>query len=165
MPFTVHEVHPDTGNEFINYHVQTWAKQKGYNLTRSEPYKKNDNMCIEERNHTIPRTEVGYARIDDPALVPLVSEILKVACTYRNHFRPVRRMTSKVRVGARWKRVFEKVAQTPYARVLRQKDVPEEVKAKLRAEHEKLNPVVLKRKLDTLKKGLRKKLRARRIMK
>ncbi len=165
MPFAVRELHPDTGNEFINYHVQAWARKKGYDLTRSEPYKKNDNMCIEERNHTIPRTEVGYARIDDQTLVPLVSKILKVACMYRNHFRPVRRMTSKVRIGAKWKRTYEKVAQTPYARVLAQDDVPEEGKEKLRAEHEKLNPVVLKRKLDTLKEELGKKLRTRRLIK
>lgn len=161
MPFAVHEVHPDTGNEFINYHVQTWATKKGYHLTRSEPYKKNDNMCIEERNDTIPRTEVGYARIDDQALVPLVSHVLEVACIYRNHFRPVRRMTSKVRVGAKWKRTYEKVALTPYARVLAQEDVPEEVKEKLRAEHNTLNPVVLRRKLATLKAELEKKLRER----
>ncbi len=161
MPFRVHEVHPDTGNEFINYHVQAWTEKKGYDLTRSEPYKKNDNMCIEERNNTIPRTELGYVRMDDPTLVPLASQILEIACTYRNHFRPVRRMVSKVRVGAKWKRTFEKVALTPYARVLAQDEVPEEVKAKLRAQHEEFNPVVLRRKLATLKEELGKKLRAR----
>lgn len=161
MPFAVHEVHPDTGNEFINYHVQSWTEKKGYNLTRSEPYKKNDNMCIEERNNTIPRTEIGYTRIDDESLVPLVSEILEIACTYRNHFRPVRRMVSKVRIGAKWKRTFEKVAQTPYERVLAQDEVPEDVKAKLLAQHAKLNPVVLRRRLATLKEELGKKLRAR----
>lgn len=165
MPFAVRELHPDTGNEFINHHVHAWSKEKGYDLTRSEPYKKNDNMCIEERNNTIPRTEVGHARIDDQSLVPLVSEILAVACTYRNHFRPVRRMTNKVRIGAKWKRTFEKVAQTPYARVLQQSDVPENAKAKLRAEHVALNPVVLRRKLDTLKDELARKLRAHMITK
>lgn len=161
MPFLVRELHPDTGNEFINHHVQAWTKKKGYDLTRSEPYKKNDNMCIEERNNTIPRTEIGYARIDDQSLVPLVSEILEIACTYRNHFRPVRRMVSKVRIGAKWKRTFEKVALTPYARVLAQDEVPEAMKVKLRAQHEKLNPVLLRRKLATLKDELARKLRAR----
>ena len=160
MPFTVHEVHPDTGNEFINYHVQSWAQKKGYALTRSEPYKKNDNMCIEERNNTIPRCEIGYTRIDDQSLVPLVAEILEVACTYRNHYRPVRRMVSKVRVGAKWKRVFEKVAQTPYARVLSQEDISTAMKKKLQAEHAQLNPVVLRQKLATLKERLAKKMRA-----
>jgi hypothetical protein len=161
MPFAVHEVHPDTGNEFINHQVQRWATKKGYDLTRSEPYKKNDNMCIEERNNTIPRCEIGYARIDDPSLVPLVAEILELACRYRNHYRPVRRMVSKVRVGAKWKRTYEKLAQTPYARVLAQTDVPEALKEELRAEHAHLNPVVLRRKLATLKEELAKELRAR----
>lgn len=159
MPFAVHELHPDTGNEFINYHLLRWAEKKGYALTRSEPYKKNDNMCIEERNGTIPRTEVGYARIDDPSLVPLTSELLEVACTYRNHFRPVRRMTSKTRVDAKWKRTFEKVALTPYQRVLTQKGVPKEAKTELEAQHAQLNPVALRRRIGTLKEQLEKKLR------
>jgi hypothetical protein len=165
MPFAIHELHPDTGNEFINHHVYAWAKQKGYDLTRSEPYKKNDNMCIEERNNTIPRNELGHVRMDDSALVPITSEILRVSCLLRNHFRPVRRMTSKIRIGAKWKRKFEKIAITPYARVLEQSDVPDSVKAKLREEHAGLNPVVLKRKLDTLKAELVRKLQVRGISK
>ena len=46
-------------------------------------------------------------------------------------------------------------------KVLAQNDVPEEVKAKLCAQHAQLNPVVLRRKLATLKEKLGKKLRAR----
>lgn len=70
-------------------------------------------------------------------------------------------MTSKVRTGARWKRAFEKVALTPYARVLEQSDVLKAMKEKLREEHAKLNPVVLRRNLDALKDELARKLRAR----
>jgi len=165
MPFLVQEIHPDTGNEYINYHVHRWVTGHGIDMTRSEPYKKNDNMCIEERNHAIPRTEIGYARLDDPSLVPLVSDLLKLVCVYRNHFRPVRRMLSKVREGATWKRTYEKVACTPYERVLMQDDVPEEVKARLRTEHEALNPVVLRREIDRMKAELARQIRARRITK
>lgn len=86
MPFAVREIHPDTGNEYINYHVYRWVTERGIDMTRSEPYKKNDNMCIEERNHAIPRTEIGYARLDDPSLVSLVLDLLELVCTYRNHF-------------------------------------------------------------------------------
>ena len=120
-------------------------------MTRSEPYKKNDNMCIEERNNSIARKHLGYVRMDDESLVATSREILRVACLLSNHFRPVRRMTSKVRVGARWKREFEKVAKTPYDRVLEHKDITEKDKKKLREEHAKLNPLALKRELDILK--------------
>jgi len=165
IPFQVREVHPDTGNEYINHHVYRWVTERGIDMTRSEPYKKNDNMCIEERNNAIPRTEVGYARLDDPSLVSLVSELLELVCRYRNHFRPVRRMLSKVRVGARWKYTYERVARTPYERVLAQDDVPEAVKEKLRATHVALNPVVLRREIDRMKTELMRRIRAQRITK
>lgn len=154
FPMPIQELHPDTGNEFINYHLQQWATEKGYALTRSEPYKKNDNMCIEERNNSIARKYLEYARLDDVAMVPCARDILEVVCTLHNHFIPVRRMTSKVREGARWKRTFEKVAKTPYQRVLEHSTVSEEVREKLRTKHATLNPLLLKQELDTLRKKL-----------
>lgn len=158
FPFPWKELHPDTGNEFINYHVHKWSVKEGIAMTRSEPYKKNDNMCIEERNNSIARKHLGYARMDDSSLVPLASEILKMACLLSNHFRPVRRMTDKVRIGAKWKRTFEKKSMTPYQRVLERKDIGDDIKKALRAEHKTLNPLELKRKLDILKVELGKKL-------
>lgn len=158
FPFPLIEVHPDTGTEFINYVVHRCMKAAGIAMTRSEPYKKNDNMCIEERNNTIPRQHVGYARLDDQELVPLVMEILRIACIIHNHFRPVRRMVSKKRIGAKWHRTFEKVASTPYQRVMSHPDVAEEDKEALRTLHEQLDPLQLKEQLDTLKQELNKKL-------
>jgi len=72
FPFAMVELHPDTGNEFINYHVHSWIEKEGIAMTRSEPNKKNDNMCIEERNNNVPRTQLGYARIlEHDSLNPL----------------------------------------------------------------------------------------------
>lgn len=158
FPFPWKELHPDTGNEFINYHVHQWSVKEKIDMTRSEPYKKNDNMCIEERNNSVARKHLGYARMADPSLVSLASEILKTACLLFNHFRPVRRMTDKVRIGAKWKRTFEKKSKTPYERVSERKDVSDDIKKALRAEHETLNPLELKRKLDILKAELGRKL-------
>jgi hypothetical protein len=158
FPFPLVEAHPDTGTEFINFVVYCAMQSLGIDMTRSEPYKKNDNMCIEERNNTIPRRYVGYARLDDSDLVPLVSEILKVACTIHNHFRPVRRMTDKKRIGAKWHRTYEKVSKTPYQRVLDSEGVNDTLKQTLRVQHDILNPLELKRKLDTLREQLHKKL-------
>lgn len=158
IPFDLIEIHPDTGNEFINYHVHAWAMQEGLLMTRSEPNKKNDNMCIEERNNSIVRKHLEYHRFDNTSLVPLTSEILCIACLLHNHFMPVRRMISKERVGAKWKRTFEKEALTPYERVLREETIPEQDKKVLRIAHDALNPLHLRRKLDTLKAELMKKI-------
>jgi len=158
FPCPWREMHPDSGTEFLNYHFLRFAEKEKIDMTRSEPNKKNDNMCIEERNNTIPRRHVGYARLDDASLVPLVSEILETACVLHNHFRPVKRMLTKERRGARWHRTFEKVSQTPYLRVLEHPAISQEVKDKLKEEHDSLNPLELKRKLDTLKAVLSRKL-------
>lgn len=154
LPFPLLELHPDTGNEFINYAVHDWAVEEKIDMTRSEPYKKNDNMCIEERNNSIARKHLGYVRMDDVSFVSTSREILRVACLLHNHFRPVRRMISKERVGAKWRRKIEKVSKNPYQRVLEHKNVTEEDKVRLQNEHAKLNPLELKRELDILKKKL-----------
>lgn len=158
FPFPLVELHPDTGNEFINYHVHHWATAEGIAMTRSEPYKKNDNMCIEERNNSIARKHLGYARLDDVSLLPIARELLRVACLLHNHFRRVRRMVSKVRIGSQWKRTSEKKAKTPYQRVLEHEKIAEERKEALRAAHAGLNPLALKRELDMLKEKLGKAL-------
>lgn len=158
FPFAWNEMHPDSGTEFLNYHFHRWACRESIEMTRSAPNKKNDNMCIEERNHTIPRRHVGYARIDEPTMVPLAAEILRIACLLHNHFRPVRRMISKERIGARWHRTYEKQAKTPYQRVMENGGLSASAKRALREEHERLNPLELKRELDTLKRKLARQL-------
>jgi transposase InsO family protein len=165
FPFPIQELHPDSGDEFINYHVHAWSKKRGIEMTRSEPYKKNDNMCIEERNNSLARKHLGYARLDAIEFVPLAQEIPRVACLLHNHFRPVRRMISKVRIGAKWKRTFEKKAQTPYQRMLEHAAVSEENKDALRIVHETLNPLELKRQLDILKTQLGRKVVERLVAK
>lgn len=158
LPFQLFELHPDTGNEFINNHVYRWTLNNKIAMTRSEPNKKNDNMCIEERNNSISRRHLGYVRLDDQSVVELAREILRVACLIHNHFRPIRRMISKTRVGAKWHRVYEKVAKTAYVRVLEQATVPAEAKEKLRAIHSALDPLDLQTELARLKKELEWKL-------
>jgi hypothetical protein len=159
FPFTSKEIHPDSGNEFINHHFFRWSREEEISMTRSEPYKKNDNMCIEERNSTIPRRHLGYVRIDDPVLVPLLSEILRIACLIHNHFRPVRRMTAKWMENSKWRRKYEKVAKTPFQRVMESKQISKKDKEALQKEHDRLNPLELRRELDRLKKQLADKLR------
>lgn len=159
FPFVWAEMHPDSGTEFLNGHFFRWSQKEEIAMTRSEPYKKNDNMCIEERNGTIPRRYVGRARLDDRSLVSLVSEILRVGCLLSNHFRPVRRMTKKEYVGSTWHRTFEKVSKTPYQRCLENSQLSTKQKDALKREHEQLNPLALKRELDTLQTQLAGKLR------
>ena len=100
------------------------------------------------------RKYLGYARLDCPEVVVVTNELYGVLGQYLNHFRAVRRMTSKVRMGATYVRTYEQYAQTPYQRVLAHAGVSDVVKARLRAKHATLNPLRLKQRIDTLKTKL-----------
>ena len=143
-------VHPDTGSEFINWNLKSWCDTEGIKMTRSEPGRKNDNMYVEERNGHVVRKYMGYRRFDCPDVVPLMNDFWKVADLYLNHFKAVRRQIEKVRVGAKYVRKYEKIARTPYQRMLDHPAVDEAVKEKLRREHGTLNPLLLKREMDRL---------------
>jgi hypothetical protein len=151
LPFTWLMGHPDTGSEFINWVAKAWFETNGIRLTRSEPGKKNDNMCVEERNGHVVRKYLGYQRLDAPEVVSKLNKMYAELARYLNHFIPVRRTLSKVRVGAKYVRAYEATPLTPYQRVLAHLDVDETAKSRLRTEHESLNPLTLKRKIDMLK--------------
>lgn len=150
LPVPLLHLHPDTGSEFINWQAKKWCDDERIRFTRSEPGKKNDNMYVEERNGHVVRKYLGYERLDNPKVLPPMHELYDILALYLNHFQSVRRTESNMRIGARYKRTYEKHPRTPYARMLEQQDVSAEVKRKLRAEHETLNPLILKRQIDIL---------------
>lgn len=148
------EIHPDSGSEFINAHCYAYATDTGLRMTRSRPNHKNDNCYVEERNGHVVRAYVGFDRLDARESVDVLNRLYDVLTPYLNHFIASRRTISKERVGARWKVTREKIAKTPYARVLERNDVTEEVKARLREEHATLNPAKMKREIDLRTKQL-----------
>ena len=158
LPVPMLHLHPDTGSEFINYHLKDWCDQNQIKLTRSEPNKKNDNMYIEERNGHVIRKYLGYTRFDCPEVLSSINELYDLLALYLNHFQAVRRTLTKERVGAKYKRTYQKPA-TPYSMMMNNTAVPKTVKDGLKQEHETLNPLVLKRKIDKLTSEIMKKQR------
>ena len=150
LPFQHLHDHSDTGSEFINWDTVEWNEDTGVKLTRSRPNKKNDNAFVEERNGHIVRKYVGYIRLDCIEAVDALNNLFKVLNLYTNHFIPSRRTIENVRVGAAYKRTFEKAA-TPYKRVLAHQKISDEAKQKLRAEHATLNPEVLLKEIGRLR--------------
>ena len=147
-PFPWTELHPDSGTEFINWHLLGYAKETSLRMTRSRPYHKNDNCFVEERNGHVVRTYAGWQRLDVRDAVDALNTLYNILTPYLNHFVASRRIISKERVGAKWRVTREKVAQTPYQRVLPRDDVSEEAKHALRALHATLNPKTMKTDID-----------------
>lgn len=151
LPFEMRGLHPDTGSEFINWNLKTWCDREQIELNRSEPGKKNDNMYVEERNGHVVRRYLGYTRYDVPETIVAINELYDTLTLYLNHWKAVRRQLKRERVGSKYVRSYEQQAKTPYRRVREHPDIPEEVKHRLQEEHEKLNPLHLKDRIDMLK--------------
>lgn len=149
LPWKLLGLHPDSGSEFLNWHLKGWCDTEEIALTRSRPSKKNDNCHVEERNGHIVRKYLGYTRIDTHEAVAAMNELYDVLCPYLNHFIPTRRTKEKRREGAKYKRTYE-IPMTPYARAMAHADISSEIKRKLRHEHETLNPALMKKEIDRL---------------
>lgn len=134
--------------------MKAWCDIQKIKMSRSRPNHKNDNMHVEERNGHIVRKYIGYTRLDCKQAVSALNDVYDVLCPYLNHFIASRRVIEKVEINGKWKKKYEKIGKTPYQRVLESEHISDEVKEKLKAEHAKLNPLVMKREIDRLKKIL-----------
>lgn len=105
-------------------------------------------MYVEERNGHVIRRFVGYQRFDCLEAVDALNDLYDVLTPYLAHFVAVRRTLTKEKVLSKYRRTYEKNPRTPYQRILEHPEVSEDVKQRLREEYEKLNPLVLKRKID-----------------
>ncbi len=148
LPFPWLGAHPDTGSEFINRFVVEWCAQEKIELSRSRPGKKNDNMYVEERNGHVIRRFVGYVRLDCPQAVDALNALYEVLAPYLMHFVAVRRTTGKEKIQSHYRRTYEKVAKTPYQRILEHSTVTDTIKERLRKEHALLNPLTMKREVE-----------------
>ncbi len=148
LPFPWLGAHPDTGSEFINRFVVGWCRTEHIELSRSRPGKKNDNMYVEERNGHVVRKHVGYIRLDCSRAVAALYAVYDMLTPYLLHFVAVRRTFAKERIGARYRRTYEKKAKAPYLRILAHPAVADAVKDRLRREHATLNPLILNREIE-----------------
>ena len=147
-PFSLLGFHPDTGSEFLNWFVIGWCMKEDIELSRSRPGKKNDNMYVEERNGHVIRKHIGYMRLDCVQAVDALNAVYDILTPYLLHFVAVRRTLSKEKLQSKYRRTYEKTPQTPYQRILEHSAIKEDVKEKLRREHVKLNPLILKREIE-----------------
>lgn len=154
LPFPWMGAHPDTGSEFLNRFVMQWCKKEHIDLSRSRPNHKNDNMYVEERNGHVIRKAVGYITLNCPEAVDALNLLYDVLAPYLLHFVAVRRIVEKEKLSSRYRRVYEKTAKTPYQRILEHPAVSAEVKEKLRAEHTKLNPLILKKEIEQRRRAV-----------
>jgi hypothetical protein len=151
LPFKLLGFDCDNGSEFLNWHLIryfTEGRAKTVNMTRSRPYRKNDNAHVEQKNWTHVRHLFGYDRFDDPHLVPLINDLYSNEWSlYQNHFMPSQKLLSKEKINSKYRRKYEK-AKTPYQRLLESPHISEEVKMQKALLHQTLNPFELKKAIE-----------------
>jgi transposase InsO family protein len=153
LPFPLREWHSDNGAEFLNTAVLQWCRQTGVRVTRGRPYRKNDQAWIEQRNWLAVRRLIGYDRYSSPAAWAVLGRLYGLLRQQLNFFRPVRKLVSKRRVGAKITKRYD-APLTPYQRVLAAGVLSPAQQAALAAELAALDPITLardiQRTLDTL---------------
>lgn len=144
LPFPLLGLDSDNGSEFINDHLFGYCSERGITFTRSRAFRKNDNCFVEQKNWTVVRQQVGYARYDTPQELEVLRELYSHLRLYVNFFQPQMKLIEKAREGARVRKRYD-TPRTPYRRVLESTEVPPAVKARLTRQYRQLNPVELKR--------------------
>jgi hypothetical protein len=153
FPFRIREVHPDNDSALVNDLLWDWCRQARIRMSRSRPYKKNDNAWVEQKNWTHVRKVVGYRRYDNMSEVRLLNQIYAVLRLYKNFCLPTIKLKSKTRVAGRIHRCYEQPL-TPYQRLMRSRQISRQAKQELRAVYESLNPAELHRQLTALREQL-----------
>lgn len=146
LPFSLLGLDSDNGGEFLNYHVLKWLqkRRRPVFMTRSRPYKKDDNAHVEQKNWTHVRQCFGYERHDNPDLVEPMNALVKGAYgKLLNYFHANLKLDHKERKGGKVQRIYA-AAQTPLARVLASAEVSAAVKERLSQDKARLNPFALK---------------------
>ena len=147
-PFPWLGVHPDNGTEFLNYHLFNYCQEQGLELTRSRPYKKNDNCFVEQKNRTHVKRYVGWLRYDTTKEQEILNSLYRNELRlFKNFFQPQIKLKEKIRIKGKIHRKHHK-AKTPYQQIMDNKNVPEKTKQKLKKIYDNLNPAELKRAID-----------------
>ncbi len=149
LPFPLLGLDSDNGGEFINLHALSWLqiRPRPVFVTRSRPYKKDDNAHVEQKNWTHVRQWFGYDRYGNPELVEAMNELVRGPYDKLLNYRHASlKLESKELDGIRIRRKHD--VRTPVDRVLACGETDAAVKRQLRETQAQINAFVLKREVE-----------------
>lgn len=153
LPFRVREIHPDNDTGMINDLLWNYCREARIKMSRSRPYKKNDNAWVEQRNWTHVRKVVGYRRMDTQGELAILRELYRNLTFYKNFFQPTIKLIEKVRVGGRIYRRYDE-PRTPYQRLLDCGQISKASRQRLQTQYESLNVAEIHRRIEALRNRL-----------
>lgn len=147
LPMPLREWHTDNGREFLNRHLIPWCRREGIRVTRGRGYRKNDQAWVEQKNWLAVRRLVGYDRYSSRAAYRLLQRLYGLLRLQLNFFRPLRKLVSKQRCGARVHKRYD-AAQTPYQRLVASGVLSSTQQQALEAERLAINPAMLTAQIE-----------------
>lgn len=151
LPFPMLGFDCDNGSEFLNHHLfrHFTERKQPVRFTRSRAYHKEDNAHVEQKNWTHVRQWVGYDRLDNPMVVPLLNDLYRNEWRlFHNFFLPSVKLIDKERIGSKTLKRYDP-PKTPYQRTMESDYIPNAVKKDLSKQLEKLNPFLLRKNMET----------------
>jgi Integrase core domain len=142
LPFTLRALDVDNGSEFVNETMIQYCLRNGIELTRSRPYRKNDQAWIEQKNGAVVRKLLGYRRFEGIAVGQVLGRLYEASRLFVNFFQPSFKLAEKHRQGTRVTKRYHP-PQTPCDRLLVDDAVSDDNKIKLRGLSETLDPLQL----------------------
>lgn len=143
----------DNGSEFLNNHLVRYCVQEHITFTRSRPYRKNDNCFVEEKNNSIVRRSVGYARFESEEALLALNALYGRLRLLSNFFFPSAKLLEKTRDGSKLSRKYDSPL-APYQRLLCSDKVTPEIKEILMSTYKSLNPAQLAREIHARQDAL-----------
>jgi hypothetical protein len=142
LPFALRALDVDNGSEFVNESLIKYCLSQGIELTRSRPWRKNDQAWIEQKNGAVVRKLLGYRRFQGIAAAQVITRLYGAARLFVNFFQPSFKLAEKHRQGAQVSKRYHP-PQTPCERLLQAENLSETAKAKLREVAGALDPLKL----------------------
>jgi len=142
LPFALRALDVDNGSEFVNESLIQYCLSHGIELTRSRPYRKNDQAWIEQKNGAVVRKLLGYRRFQGIAAAQAITRLYGASRLFVNFFQPSFKLAEKHRQGAQVSKRYHP-PQTPCDRLLQAESIPGASKIKLREVASALDPLKL----------------------
>jgi hypothetical protein len=153
LPFPLRALDVDNGSEFVNETLIEYCIGHGIELTRSRPYRKNDQAWIEQKNGAVVRRMIGYRRFEGIAGAQALGRLYGASRFFVNFFQPSFKLAEKTRSGAQVTKRYH-APQTPCERLLGCDKISEAMKTRLREVAEALDPLQLLEEIRAMQSHL-----------
>lgn len=138
--------------QFINaVLLDYWRKQQqSVEVTRSRPYRKNDNAHVEQKNRALIREHLGHERIDTTQAVSLFDQALKLISLRANLYQASAKLVGKERPDPQSKprKVYEKRARTPWERLMQSESLSAGQRGRLEKMRHDNDPIELNEQIE-----------------